>query len=151
LVSKKQVHVDGEREAPFRKDWVGHAFIILESPSSKRVVGFYPEQMPDFELNKPAFWCLGQRGVAGALLDDEEFLSDPGYECLVTTYPINQEHFARATSFVAQFERAVQVGRIRYHAFSQCASFAFQTLRAAGVGPCMQFPHPLFLHWWLND
>jgi hypothetical protein len=130
---------------------VGHAFIILKSPSSATVVGFYPEQVPDFELAKMAFWCVGQRGMAGAVLDDEEFLSDPGYECRTMTYSISQQQHARAKRFVAQFERGVQAGRIRYHAFSQCVNFAFQTLRAAGVGPWLRFPYPPFLHWWLHD
>ncbi len=88
--------------------------------------------------------------MTGELLDDEHFLTDLHYDCRITTYPIREEQFARVEQFVAQFERRCQEGRIRYHAFSQCAHFALQALRAAGVGPWMRIPYPPFLHWWFH-
>jgi hypothetical protein len=151
LVTKKQVHLEAETGAHSRKDWIGHAFVVLKSPVVTRAVGFYPVQVPGFVLDKGAFWCIGQRGMAGELLDDEHFLSDAHYDCRVTTYLIGKRQHARVTRFVAEFESAVHAGRIRYHAFSQCANFALQALRAAGVGPWVRFPYPPFLHWWCHD
>jgi hypothetical protein len=151
LVTKKQVYVDALQGIRCHKDLVGHAFIILQSPTFTRVVGFYPEQFPGFEVDWWAFWCIRRRGMPGNLLDDEYFLTDPHYECRITTYQITEQQYVRAERFIAKFERACHTGRIRHRAFSQCAHFALQTLRAAGVGPRLRLPYPPFLHWWLHD
>jgi hypothetical protein len=156
-VTKRQAYYDAEREIRRRKDLIGHAFIVLESPVSRRVVGFYPEQIPSFEMDWLAFWCLrrfwhiSQWGMTGALLDDEDHLTDPHYECRSKLYPLSQQQFTRAEKFIAEFERGCQDGRVRYHVCNQCASFALKTLKAAGVGPRVRIPYPPLLFRWLYD
>jgi hypothetical protein len=149
ILVKIQSHVDEDQQTPM-KDRIGHVAILLESPSERerRTIGFYPEQPPgDFLLDKGLFWRVTGSGLPGALLDDSEVFGDPRHHVKTCLYPISQNQYRAAVSFVERFRARVDCGAIRYSAFSQCANFALLTLRAAGVRPPTRIPYPPLLHW----
>jgi hypothetical protein len=135
-----------------KKDKIGHAFVVLELPDgTRRAYGFYPTEDYDVLNVKHLKRLLGVRDDFPAeVLSDLDYMKAPGTR--ITMFPVTREQYQRALVLIAETIDQTANGTLRYNLCSQCATFARNVLRHAGVQPFVPLPYPPLMYWtmWLG-
>lgn len=141
------VNLDG------KMDPIGHAFITFDRPLGETLAhGFYPRD--GFDLLSPEHLkrLLGSQGglVAAVIPEKTELVQSAG--TLIQRYRVTEAQFQQARRLVEQIQEDARSGLVRYHAASQCATFARQVLKEAGVKTFIPVPYPplMYATLWLK-
>lgn len=133
------------------KDKIGHAFVIVDGPDGTRsAYGFYPQDGFMLGDKNDLAGLLGKNGgLPGAvMIESMDMVTDP--MTLYKSFRISEESMQRALKFIEQVSDQSEEGLYRYHLASQCATFARQALREAGVKPFIPIAYPPLMYHFMR-
>jgi hypothetical protein len=124
-----------------KRDKIGHAFVVFDWPNGARqAYGFYPQGPFMFDDPTLIARLLGRNGGVPAIVRAEgaELLADSW--TLLHRFRTTQAKADRAFDLVHRIRDEAHDGLIKYHAASQCATFARRIMREAGMTSSFLLP-----------
>ncbi|MEZ4528365.1 MAG: RHS repeat-associated core domain-containing protein, partial [Desulfobacterales bacterium] len=109
---------------------VGHAFIVLDSPTGKRTVrGLWPVTASGVRGFDNVIDPL--RGMKGGLFNDFDFLNNPN--TVLKSYNITGTQARKILKYISQTQKELKYGKNYQLLTNQCTTFAVGAAKEAGI------------------
>src|SRR5690606_38255396 len=117
---------------------------------TRSAYGFYPQDGFMLGDKNDLAGLLGKNGgLPGAvMIESMDMVTDP--MTLYKSFRISEESMQRPLKFIEQVSDQSEEGLYRYHLASQCATFARQALREAGLKPFIPIAYPPLMYHFMR-